>query len=212
VVAVVNAPAREVALVNPGLCSLALDIVHPDRSRSGTKHGTVPHLVRIRVPQHPANDVAIGQTPVVITNSSPDSVKVDFYAAFECVTVLVETSVVVYGEADFRSIWYYVVDGTEDASIFIVRAVMDASGPVVAFAEGHFVSVAQNFVPVNGDRGGRHLGVLRATRRQQGTEETKLSAGNVGIFNSPSVVTYCTPGVVDPQLNSTVLQISTGGV
>ena len=58
----------------------------------------------------PANDVAVGQTPVVITNSSPDSVKVDFYAAFEWVTALVETSVVVYGEADSRSIWYYVAD------------------------------------------------------------------------------------------------------
>ena len=53
-VAVVDAPAGEITLVDPGFRADALEVVHPDGARTLAKHGSGPHFLCVRVPQHTA--------------------------------------------------------------------------------------------------------------------------------------------------------------
>ena len=52
-VAVVHTPAREGALVYTVLCSIALDLVHPNWTPSTTECGTRAHSNGHCIPQHP---------------------------------------------------------------------------------------------------------------------------------------------------------------
>ena len=79
---VMSPPTREAAIRQVGLIPDTAKIVHPDLSGSLTEVSARPHVCCSTISQLPADDIAITNVPVVVTDCAPLATVVDLNATF----------------------------------------------------------------------------------------------------------------------------------